>query len=425
MNDSDTRLASRRLSRETRNLLIAACVSLLALWGLARLRFPDRPAVVNPISPVLTQLSAPPVFAELAAEVVRVRTRLGEALVAVEVATESPWNVAYRPALRIRPDAAAVLLQAGEPEALASRLLAFDPATALALVQVQRSATAPPVVPWIPARAESPRYVMMTTASRAGVALQPLFVSALTSVPTPAWSGPLYLMPRGADIPPGALLFSVEGELVGMAVVEGDRVAIVPGDILLADAQRVQARGIEPAGVLGVSVQALDARVSAATGAEAGVVVTWVAAGGPAGGLLRPGDVIERMNGVTVSAPRDWDVRANRLATGEAVVLDIRRAGDVSQVQVTTAADVPGERPGLGLLLRFITNVGAEIVRLEPKSAAADAGLRLGDVITVFGDSPQPTPARIRQLFAGADEGVSILVAFTRGDSHHVTAIER
>jgi hypothetical protein len=424
MNDADTRQVSRRLSRETRNLLIAACVSLLALWVLARLRFPDRPSTVNPISPVLTQLSAPPVFAELAAEVVRVRTRLGDALVAVDTATEGAWGSGFRPGLRIRPDAAAVVLPAGESDALASSLLAFDPANGLAIVRVG-SAAAAPVVPWIPTRAESPRYVMMTTASRAGVSLEPLFLSALSPVTTPAWSSPIWQVPRGTELPAGAFLFSVEGELVGVAVAEGDRLAVVPGDVLLADAQRVQTGGVATGGVLGVAVQPLDKRLAAATGASAGVVVTWVAAGGPAGDLLRPGDVIEQMNGDAVTAPRHWDVRASRLAAGETVLLDVRRGGDVRQIELTTVNRVPGERRGLGLMLRYITNVGAEIVRLDPGSAAADAGLRQADVITVFGDASQPTPARIRQLFAGTEEGSSILVAFTRADSHHVTAIER
>ncbi len=65
-----------RLSRETRHLLVAACIALVALWVLARLRFPDTPATANAIPPLLTQLSPRPGFTDLASEVARVQSRL-------------------------------------------------------------------------------------------------------------------------------------------------------------------------------------------------------------------------------------------------------------------------------------------------------------------------------------------------------------
>ena len=47
-----------RVSRETRQLLIAALVALLALWVLARIRFPGQPVSPNPIPSLLSQLSS-------------------------------------------------------------------------------------------------------------------------------------------------------------------------------------------------------------------------------------------------------------------------------------------------------------------------------------------------------------------------------
>ena len=55
-----------RVSRETRRLLVAAGLALLALWILARLRFPERPPSPNPVAPVLTQISPPTTFTGLA-----------------------------------------------------------------------------------------------------------------------------------------------------------------------------------------------------------------------------------------------------------------------------------------------------------------------------------------------------------------------
>ena len=59
---------SGRLSRETRQLLTAALLALVALWVLARIRFPDQPATPNPLPSLLSQLSPVPRFANLAAE---------------------------------------------------------------------------------------------------------------------------------------------------------------------------------------------------------------------------------------------------------------------------------------------------------------------------------------------------------------------
>ena len=45
-----------RISRETRLLLTTAFLAVAVLWGLARVRFPDRPASPNPDPPLLTPL---------------------------------------------------------------------------------------------------------------------------------------------------------------------------------------------------------------------------------------------------------------------------------------------------------------------------------------------------------------------------------
>ncbi len=48
-----------RVSRETRLLLTTALLSVVALWILARIRFPDQPAG-TPVQPLLTQLASGP-----------------------------------------------------------------------------------------------------------------------------------------------------------------------------------------------------------------------------------------------------------------------------------------------------------------------------------------------------------------------------
>lgn len=424
MNGTDITPAQRRLPRETRNLLIAACVALIALWILARLRFPDQPVTPNPISPVLTQMSTVPGFAELASEVTRVRNRVGGAVLALSAPGDASGD-GRRAALRVRPDAAVTLLRGRDPLEHGPELLAADPASGLAIVRVRDRGAASAPVPWAPVRLDTPRFLMMTTATPDGLSLEPVFVGALAASPSPAWSGPIWLLPAGTDVAPGALLFTSDGELVGLAVEEEDRVAVVPGETLLADATRLIDHGVASGGDLGIRAQPLSEPLAAATQARTGVVVTWVEPGGPAARHLRPGDVIEMLNSEPLESLREWQVRSRRIAEGQAVALAIWRGGMTQSIEIVAARrEAAPERP-LGLTLRFITDVGSEVVRVDPGSAAEAAGIERGDIITVAGTIDAPTPARIRLAFAATEATAPLLVALTRGTTHHVTALAR
>ena len=65
-----------RVSRETRLLLIAGVTAVAALWLLARIRFPERPATPNPVPSVLSQLASGPKYDDLAGEIAQLHARL-------------------------------------------------------------------------------------------------------------------------------------------------------------------------------------------------------------------------------------------------------------------------------------------------------------------------------------------------------------
>ena len=108
--------ARPRVSRETRRLLAAAGLALLALWILARLRFPERPASANPVATVLTQISTPTTFSDLAAEVDGVRRRVAPVLAEITwpVPQTSTGARAF-PAWPFRDQLAIALLPAQPP----------------------------------------------------------------------------------------------------------------------------------------------------------------------------------------------------------------------------------------------------------------------------------------------------------------------
>jgi hypothetical protein len=140
-----------RVSRETRMLLTAALIATVALWALARVRFPDRPAPQNPVQPLLTQLTPRPTFADLAAEIGALRPRLDPLLVPASATVAG---------LRLQDD---VALAWRDPQQEAGAwstdaLLRDDRASGLTLVRVDRRSTQLPAL-WHP-QPGGPRYFL-------------------------------------------------------------------------------------------------------------------------------------------------------------------------------------------------------------------------------------------------------------------------
>jgi hypothetical protein len=80
-----TGLRRSRISRDTRLLLLTACIAVAALWVLARLRFPERPVTANPIPPLLTQLAPRASLEDLASEVAQLQPFVVPLLHALDV----------------------------------------------------------------------------------------------------------------------------------------------------------------------------------------------------------------------------------------------------------------------------------------------------------------------------------------------------
>ncbi|HEX2802173.1 MAG TPA: hypothetical protein VHN73_08935, partial [Phenylobacterium sp.] len=302
--------STRRLSRETRNLLIAALAALITLWVLARIRFPDAGQTPSPIPPLLTQLSARPAFAELEAELARLRTRLSPALSVWprRTARTGSGGEARRVALRFAETASLALLSPG-PSAGIDDAVALDAASGLLVVRTPAAERAFIPAPWAADQAFTSRYAVAAVPSEEDIVLQPLFISALHPLSHPAWSGDVWRIVAPAAPPEGALLFTHDGQLLGGVVRDEEQLLVVPGHVLLRDAQRLQARGPAPAVDLGIEVQSLTPSLAAVTRATSGVVV---AHPGRHDGL-QTGDVVEAMGGMPIRSVRDWRVRVARL----------------------------------------------------------------------------------------------------------------
>jgi len=425
-----TTSARPRVSRETRLLLTTVLISIAVLWVLARLRFPERAAPANPVSPVLTQIAPRSGFADLAAEVSDLQGRVLRPFVPLEF---YPGRTPITPtapriaALRVRQDLALALLeptpeQGPGPVLTSATVVAHDLASGLLIVSVPPQAP-PELQYWAPRRAESSRYMLVTDLSEGGLTLRPVFIGAFHASDSPVWGAPVWTVPAHTDIRPGTFLFTTTGALAGLVIDHEGLPGIVPAEWLLGLADRLVARGSRAPGWLGIEVQPLTPALAGATRVPSGLIVSWVDPDGPGATSVRPLDVIETIDRHTEATPPQWRARTSRIAPGDVLRLRIRRGDRVEDVELT-AAEAAARRSPLGLVMRGLRMIGTEVVSVEAGSAGARAGVQPGDLITIAGPVRAPSPAQVAQVFSSARPGSPVLFGLSRGTTRLVIAIE-
>ena len=412
-----------RVSRETRLLFITVLVAIVALWVLARIRFPDQPATPSPVPQLLTQLADRTGFEDLAVEVAGLESRLASSLLALEFAQD------VLPALRIHNDVVVALLatasgvEGAQPPA-GPIVLARDPASGLAVIQVP-TAPAPALPLWSPPRMQYPRYLLVSDVSRPGTSLRPVFVGSLYPATSLIWSESIWAAPAQTDLATGAFVFTNDGALAGLAIEHEGRPAILPAEAVIRRAERLLREGTRFGGRLGVEVQELTEPIASVAGARSGVVVTWVDPLGAAAEQLAVTDVIEVIGTEVVASVEHWEARLARLGPGDSLALRVRRRGEPVEIELTAADALPApiETDLLGLTMRTVPRVGVEILRVDPGSAAERAGIEAGDMVTLIGEVERPTPAQVTLAFQAAPDDLPILVGIARGDRHRVLAL--
>ncbi len=425
-----------RVARETRLLFTVALLAVVALWALARLRFPDSAPAGQIVPPMLAPFVVRQGFSALESQLVEVSTRTAPSLEAVAIRGPERAAPAVRTrhvaALRLHDDVAIALPGPDEGEALdvTAAVIVRDALTGLAVLRLTPGPAAPIAQAWPRRDPMLSRYVMQTMVAAAGTSLAPVIVGALTPVEAPLWSGALWVPNSVSQLVPGAFLFTPEGEWIGLVVRHDDGLAIAPAELVSRLADGRLARAGQGAVSLGIEVQAVTPALGDVLGHATGAAVTWVAPDGPAQAALRVGDVLQAADGRPLPSIAHWRRHLADLDTNP-TVLTVWRAGQATEVAVspvampavTTSPAAPRPAPpvarrALGMSARRVAGVGAAITGIQPRSVAETADLRIGDIITHFGTLSAPTPAQVLNLAATAPIGHALLVAVTRDGAH-------
>ncbi len=235
----------------------------------------------------------------------------------------------------------------------------------------------------------------------------------------------------------GGPLFNLDGEVIGInsqifsrsGGFQGLAFAI-PIDVAMNVRDQIEQHGTVRHGRLGVTIQEVDAALAESLGlAKAqGALVAAVQKGSAAARAgIEPGDVILGIDGKAVDRSTELPPRVAAAKPGSEVKLDVWRDGKAKDVRVTvgsfedpaTLASAEGSaaKGRLGVAVRALSadekkagELSGGVVVEQVAGAAAEAGVRPGDVIVSVNRTPVQNPEQLRALIGKAGKSVALLV---------------
>ena len=251
----------------------------------------------------------------------------------------------------------------------------------------------------------------------------------------------------------GGPTFNEEGQVVGVNTAifspSGGSVGIgfaIASDVVKNVVQQLKENGTVTRGWIGVEIQKVTPDIADDLGLKeaSGALVAQTQKNSPAAEAgVKSGDVITAVNGETVTDPHELARKIAALGPKKTATLAIIRNGAPMTVEVmlgtmpvdkTASADTGNENSGaegssstlakLGLTLKR-SQEGVVVTEVDPDGAAADKGLKEGDVILEVAGKSVNRPSDVAQAIAAAktDGKKSVLVRVKSSEGEHFVAL--
>ena len=250
---------------------------------------------------------------------------------------------------------------------------------------------------------------------------------------------------QGEVVGVNTAIYSPSGGSVGIAF------AIPAGTVKNVIAQ-LKDKGSVSRGWIGVQVQPVTPDIADSMGlkqAEGALIADSQKDGPAAKGGVEAGDVITAVNGQPVKDARELARIIGGFEPGSTAKLDVLHKGTSKTISLTlgqlpnaqeTKADMEADRKGstygtdvplLGLTVAPAAKIdgggkeGVVITKVDPKGAAADRGLKKGDVILEVAGKRVSNPGDIGEALEAAriDKKTSVLMRLRSGDASHYVAV--
>lgn len=226
----------------------------------------------------------------------------------------------------------------------------------------------------------------------------------------------------------GGPAFNLNGDVVGINTAifspSGGSVGIgfaIPASTAEAVINSLKEHGVVTRGWLGVQIQPVTADIAESLGlAEArGAIVANVTEDSPAlAAGIEAGDTILKADGKDIADSRDLARKVAQIPPGKSVQFTIVRDGKTVElpVQIGTMPDQPkmasaggdegqSSLASLGLSLAPAPDgAGVTVTDVAPGSAAADRGIKPGDIILEVAGTQVHGPSDVRSALKGADK---------------------